>query len=92
MGSVGMTAFAQALLDICNEENSTVSVEELRNTALATLSTGNASTLISTTLNSKSFNFQVSKAADVLFAEASWAITMFNKGILTSQDMDFSFI
>jgi hypothetical protein len=87
-----MSPFAAALLDIANEEQSTVSIEAIRNAALAQLANGNATTLISTTVNGKSFNMQVSKAADVLFAEATWAITTYNKGIITSSDFDFTMI
>ena len=85
-----MSPLAQAFLDICNEEGNTTTIEGLRNKALEQLATGNVTTLVSSTINGKSFNFQVSLAADKLFAEASWCIAQYNKGIIVASEFDFT--
>ena len=86
-----MTAFAQALLAIAVEEGNTTSIEVIRNAAFARLATGETKSLIATTINGKSFNFNVSKPADELFTESTWAIQQFNSGVVVSSTFDFLF-
>lgn len=85
-----MSPFATALLDIAKEEGNTATLEAIRNTCLAKLSSGEAKTIINTSVNGKSFAFQVSKAADVLFSEVSWAIRQYNRGTRVALQWDFS--
>ena len=85
-----MSPFAYALFCICQEENSTTSVEQIRNAALAKLATGEVTTLVNTSLNGKSFSVNVSKSADVLFTDATAAIKAFNGGTIKASQIDFS--
>jgi len=87
-----MSPFALALLDIANEEGNTQSLEAIRNKAFESLNAGNAKAITTTTINGKSFSYNISKPADVLFAEISWAIKKFNKGIITSTTFDFTLL
>lgn len=87
-----MTPFVQALLQICVEENSTASIETIRNNAFGKLQSGEMKTLISSSLNGKSFSFNVSKPADQLFADCSEAIRLFQDGKMTATEVDFSSI
>lgn len=84
-----MSPFAFACLEIAREEGNTTSLEEIRNQAFAKLATGEVKSLITTTLNGKSATFTLSKPADALFAEVSWAIKAFNRGIVTNTTFDF---
>ena len=85
-----MSPFASALYQICLEENSTTSVELIRNAAFAKLATGEVTTLVNTSLNGKSFSVNVSKPADVLFTDAGAAIAQFNGRVLKASEVDFS--
>ena len=87
-----MSPFAQALFYIAQEEGNTQSIEALRNKALESMAAGYAKAVISSSVNSKAFSFNVSKPADVLFAESSWAIQRFNNGIITSTTLDFTLL
>lgn len=87
-----MNPFARALLQIAREEGNTLSLESIRNAAFQKLQTGETKSLVSTSVNSKSFTYSISKAADVLFAEVSWAIDTFNNGIVTGTTFDFSLL
>jgi hypothetical protein len=87
-----MTTFARALLEICNEEGNTTSIESIRNAAFAKIASGEVKSLISSTLNGKSFNYQISLAADVVFTAATWAIRQFNKGVIVATQVDFTLI
>jgi len=69
-----MTAFTYAVLEIANEEGSTVSLEAIRNKAFAKLQSGEAKTLITSSLNGKSFSYLISKPADALFTEVTQTI------------------
>jgi hypothetical protein len=85
-----MTPFAQALYTICVEEQSTTSIEDLRNAALAKMASGEVKSLVSSSLNGKSFSFQISKPADELFIAATQAIRAYNNGIITATQLDFT--
>jgi hypothetical protein len=85
-----MNQFARALYDICLEEESTASVEAIRNSALSKVAGGEVKTLISSSLNSKSFNFNVSLPADKVLEASSWAIREYNRGTVTAIQFDFS--
>ena len=87
-----MSPFAQALFYIAQEEGNTQSIEALRNKALESMAAGYAKAVISSSVNSKAFSFNVSKPADELFSESSWAIQKFNKGIITSTTLDFTLL
>lgn len=87
-----MSPISEALLVICNEENSTATVEAIRNAALSKIMTGEAKSLISSSINGKSFSFNISKPADQLFAEASQAIIAYRGGRFTATEADFSLI
>jgi hypothetical protein len=86
------SAFVQSLYQICLEENSTVTIEAIRNLALQKIAAGEVKTLVTSTLNGKSYSFNVSKAADILFSEASEAIRLFNNGVITVSQFDFLYI
>lgn len=83
-------SFVLALYQIAKEEGSTESLEAIRNLAFAKIAAGEVKTLVNSSLNGKSYSLNVSKAADVLFAEVSEAIRMFNTGRVTSTSPDFS--
>jgi hypothetical protein len=85
-----MNAFVTALLEICEEEGNTVTVESIRNKALEKLAAGELKSLVSSTINGKAFNFQINLPAHELFSQASEAIRLFNRGINRSTEMDFS--
>lgn len=85
-----MTSFCLALLEICKEEGNTSAVESIRNQAFTKITAGECKSLISSSINGKSFSFSISKSADVLFAEASEAIRMFNCGVVRATEIDFS--
>jgi hypothetical protein len=61
-----MSPFARALLDIAKEEGNTLSLETIRNAAYQKLAAGNVKALISTSVNSKSFTYNVSMPANEL--------------------------
>ena len=86
------TAFATALYDIAVEEGNTQTIEALRNKALQKISDGLGHAVIATAVNGKSVSFSISKPADQLFAEASYAIKKFNVGIITSTSFDFTLL
>lgn len=85
-----MSPIAEALYQICLEENSTSTIESIRNAALSKILGGEAKSLVSSSINGKSFSFSISKPADVLFAEASQAIIAFRGGRYTATEADFS--
>lgn len=85
-----MNALAKSFLDICYEENSTVTIEEIRNNALSKLSKGELLTFTSSSLNGKSSTKTVSLSADKVLEAASWAIREFNRGTITAVSFDFS--
>lgn len=85
-----MSPLAEALYAICVEEESTSTVEIIRNNALTKIMSGEVKTLVSSSINTKSFSFQVSKPADQLFAEASQAIIAYNGGRYAATEADFS--
>lgn len=78
-----MNAFAQALYDICLEEQSTATIEAMRNAALAKIAAGEVKSLVSSSLNGKSFSSNVSLPADKVFENAAWAIREYNRGNIT---------
>lgn len=85
-----MTNFVLALIQIMEEEESTETILAIRNKALSKIAQGSGKEMIYSGVNGKSFNFQISKTADVLFAECSEAIRAYNYGIATSEEVDFS--
>jgi len=87
-----MNPFAVALYQIALEEGNTLTLEPIRNTCLQTISQGNVKALINSSVNGKTFTFNISKPADVLFAEVSWAIRQFNTGNITNLRPDFTLI
>ena len=64
-------SFVLALYEIAREENSTESLEAIRNQAFAKLASGEAKSLVNSSLNGKSFGFTISKSADGGFEGAS---------------------
>ena len=87
-----MTALVYALLEIANEEGNTASLETIRNAAFAKMQCGEAKTLITSSLNGKSFSYSLSKPADVLFTEVTQAIRLYNNGIITTTTFDNQWI
>jgi hypothetical protein len=85
-----MTALAEALYLICEEDGDTSVVESIRNKALEKIVGGEAKSLLSSTVNSKSFTFSISKPADKIFEEASQAIMAFRGTRYTASEVDFS--
>jgi len=83
-------SFILALVQIAEEEGSTVSLEAIRNKAFEKIAGGEAKTLVSSSIQGKSFNFNLSKSADVLFAEVSEAIRIYNEGANSYSVLDFS--
>lgn len=81
---------ADAFLLIIQEEESTESIETLRNTAFAKLQNGEGKTLVSSSLNGKSFSYQVHSSATEVFAASSFAIRKYNRGLIRSTETDFS--
>jgi hypothetical protein len=87
-----MSPFAQACLQIAYEEGNTTSLEKIRNQAFAKLQAGEVKSLITTTLNGKSATYNLAMPADKMFAEMSWAIRAFNKGVITNTTFDFTLL
>jgi len=87
-----MSPLCYALLEICREENSSVTVEGIRNKALEKLLNGEVKSLVTTSVNGKSRSYTVSKPADVLLQDASMAIRLFNKGVITTTTFDSQWI
>jgi hypothetical protein len=85
-----MSPLASALYQICLEEGNTSSIEAIRNLALQKIQAGEVKTIVSSSINGKSVNFNVSQPADKLFAEASIAIRLFNNGRVTVTQVDFT--
>lgn len=54
------------------------------------MGSGEVKSLINSSLNSKSFSFNISLPADKLFAEVSQAIRAYNTGLVTAIQFDFS--
>lgn len=84
------STFVRALVQIAEEEGNTASLEEIRNKAFEKISQGESKTLISSSVQGKSFNFSLSKSADILFAEVSEAIRIYNQGTNSFTVLDFS--
>jgi hypothetical protein len=80
----------EAFYDICVEEGNTTSIEAIRNAAFQKLGCGEAKSLVSTSLNGKSFSYNISQPAEALFAAASLAIRRFNRGFITVTYSDLS--
>jgi len=89
-----MDAFVYALLEIANEEGNTVTLETLRNKALEKMLAGGGvvKTLISSSLNGKTYSYNLSKPSDVLFTQSSQAIRLYNKGIITNTTFDWQWV
>lgn len=85
-----MTPISEAFFQICVEEGNTSTIETIRNAALTKIMSGEARSLIASSVNSKSFNFQISKPADEIFAEASQAIIAYRGDRYASGQPDFS--
>jgi hypothetical protein len=81
---------AEAFYTLCTEEQSTASIEALRNKAFAKLAAGEGKSLISSTLNGKSLSYQISTSATELFTAATYAIKRYNQGQITVIETDFS--
>ena len=85
-------ALADAFYLICEEEESTDTVEEIRNNALEKIQGGELKTIVNSSLNGKSAGYQVSAPATEIFAAASYAIRKYNRGLIQSTEADFSSI
>jgi hypothetical protein len=80
-----------AFLLICEEEGSSASIEAIRrNAAFEKISSGEIRSLVSSSLNGKSFNYNLSATADIVFNAASRAIRIYNRGIIKATEVDFS--
>jgi hypothetical protein len=90
MGNEINHTLVDAFLLIAEEEGNTLSLEAIANAAFAKLANGESKSLVSTSLNGKSFSYNVSKPADELFAAVSLAIRKFNRGLLRVSTVDFS--
>lgn len=84
------SALIQGLYEIALEDGNTSQLEAIRNNAFAKLATGEVKSIVQSSINSRSFNNQVSLPADELFGVASAAIRLFNNGIITATEPDFS--
>jgi hypothetical protein len=80
---------SEAFYLICCEEQSTASIEAIRNKALAKIAEGEGKTLISSSLNGKAGAYQVSTPASDVFVAASHAIRRFNSGQVTVIETSF---
>ncbi len=87
-----MTEFVLALFEIAREEGNTASLETIRNQAFQKLQSGETKSLITSSLNGKSFSFNISKPADVLFTEVTQAIRLYNNGVITTTTFDSQWI
>lgn len=85
-----MTSFVRALYDIAVEDGNTSQLEAIRNLCFQKLAVGEAKSLVSSSVNGKSFSFAIQKSADVLFAETAEAIRLFNYGSQPATELDFS--
>jgi len=85
-----MSPIAEALYNLAVEEGNTVTLEAIRNAALNKIMGGEAKSLVSSSVNGKSFSFSISKPADQIFSEASQAIIAFRGGRSSSGQPDFS--
>ena len=83
-------AIIAGFVSIMEEDGSSSAIEAIRNKAFAKLTSGEAKTLVSTSLNSKSFSYNVSMPAEELFGLAAEAIRKFNSGIVRVTEPDFS--
>ena len=80
------TAFYQ----ICLEEESTATIEILRNDALAQVKAGSVKVLTSTSINGKSLGFTVSASPIEILTAASWAIRQYNGQVIEATAPNFS--
>jgi hypothetical protein len=87
-----MSPFALACLQICHEEGNSLSIQRIRNEALQKLMSGEVKSLVTTTLNGKSATFTVPMSPDKVFAETSWAIRAYDRGVITNTTFDFSLL
>lgn len=83
-------ALIDALFLVAQEEESTASLERIRNAAFQKLEKGEVKSLVSTSLNGKSYSYNLARPADELFAAVSLAIRKYNRGLITSTEVDFS--
>ena len=87
-----MDAFSTALLDLAREDGNTSRLETMRNMALTKIAGGDSRSLISSSVNGKSFSYQINKPADELFTASSSAIKAYWGDRHTSSGLDFSSI
>lgn len=85
-------ALVDAFYLIAEEEGDTASLETIRNAAFQKLQGGEAKALVSTSVNGKSFSYNISQPAEILFATVSAAIRKYNRGLVTATEVDFSSI
>lgn len=80
-----------AFYEIAKEDGNTKALETIRNKAFAKLSAGSAKELVTTSMNGKSFTYQINMPSGELFALVSAAIKKYNNdGIITASEVDFS--
>lgn len=86
--------FVLALVEIAREEGNTASLEKLRNAAFQKMAEGGGElkTLINSNIGGSSIGLTVNKSADVLFAETSEAIRIYNRGLINQTVIDFTYI
>lgn len=80
------TAFYQ----ICLEEQSTATIEILRNDALAQVKYGSVKVITSTSVNGKSLGFSVSATPIDIITAATWAIRRYEGTLIQATAPDFS--
>ncbi len=85
-----MSPLANAFYAICLEEQSTATIEILRNDALAQVKNGSVKTLTSTSINGKSLGFAVNSSPTDILIAASTAIRRYNGQVIQATAPDFS--
>jgi hypothetical protein len=85
-----MDSLATAFLYIIEEEQSTSSVETIRNKALEKIAAGEGKALVASSVNGKSFSFTLNTSAEKLFVACSAAIREYNNGLITTVVNDLS--
>ncbi len=87
-----MSPLANAFYAICLEEQSTGTIEVLRNDALAQVKNGSVKTLTSTSVNGKSLGFAVASSATDILIAAGQAIRRYNGQLIQATAPNFSWM
>ena len=82
--------FINALVMLANEQGSIATILDIRNKALIKIQNNLGLEMVSTSIQGKSFNSQISMSSIDIFSCATAAIDQYNRGYASATLIDFS--